>query len=269
MWASTLTRLVIHCLLFIQRFPGRCDRYSFLAYRECFLPSSGEKIKRQASGIQSTLFFILLTLIANQLNPLYLFFAIYVYIDRFEDLFFGTSQKSFAKRRKQVTNRIRVNWGWNLATTLVFLLIGTFLDWQVSAEWLFIDISIIIFRRLRLNIIEGYKICMVVLLTPIFLFGIFMTDKDFTIFGLANPNIIITKKDGAIVKGRLLFKDNDFFYLEDTVRRISSVVASYTPEIRTSVNIAKGEIVEYRIDTVSHTKKARHSLIQLFRQNFK
>ncbi len=145
--------------------------------------------------------------------------------------------------------------------------IGTFWDFQTFVEWIFIDIAVRVFRLLRFNIIGGYKIFLTILLTPIFLFGIFMADKDFTLFGLSNPSVTVIKKDGSKIKGRLLFKDADFFYLEDTATHFSpNISAPFAPEIKTSINISKDEIVEYRVDTVTNKINPRKSVIQYFRK---
>ncbi len=74
-----------------------------------FYLASGGKIKRTASSLQSAILFIILSMIVNRLNPLYLFFGVYIYIDRFEETFFSTSPKSFKKRKAQIGNRWWVN----------------------------------------------------------------------------------------------------------------------------------------------------------------
>ena len=232
-----------------------------------FYLSSGGSLKRTARSLRSLIVLFFVVVICQQLNPLILFVATYAYIDRGDLLFGGDLPRSFAKRRKQLQRLPKVHRLWNFFVTLGFFIIAAFYSIQIFIMWAFIDTAVRVFRLLRFNIIEGYKIFLVVLLTPIFFFAFLITDQDVTLLGLSAPNIIITKKDNSIVKGKLVFKDNDFFYLQDTLSvPFQQLRNIFAPEIGTSVNIAKDEISNYRVDTTAIKEKTNKSVIELFRR---
>jgi hypothetical protein len=185
-------------------------------------------------------------------------------------MFLVSRKRTFAQRKKQLIRMPKTN---RIVTRLVVLFLFSlsfFYSYDIFIAWMFIDTGITVFRRLRYRQVEHYKVLLVALLTPIFLFGFLLTEFDFTLVGLSKVNMVLSKKDGTIIKGKLVYKDDNMYYLEDTLKRNNlNTYSNLYPDTKRSIGISRDEIIQYRIDTVRTEIIKSKSLLDLIRQKEK
>lgn len=233
----------------------------------CFFLVSGGKLKRRATAVQALIFYLLAGVLINRLNPILLFLAVYANIDNFDSLFNSSRNISFATKRKKLKSLFRRNFFWTIIINSAFVSMGIFLSMNVLITWIFVDSSVGILKRIRLRRIELHKIVILTILTPIFLFGFFIDDFDFSLFGLSRVDVTVIKKNGEVTSGKLIYKDNSMFYFEDkNILKATKNRWYFTPPIKGSYGISVAEIVQFKVDSISDSKIGRRSFIDILNE---
>ena len=146
---------------------------------------------------------------------------------------------------------------------LVFIVIGIFFRLKIFISYVFIDSCLFQIQSAIFNKPKTVNLAILIILLPIFVFGYFIQSSSSTTFGIAQQSISITKKDSTILRGLLVYKDDNNLYLKD-----SSYIANYSPINATFSNcivLKIDEIKSYKTLQVNLDSNYDHGLLGIYK----
>jgi len=211
-------------------------------------------------GIRVLLLIFFLNLITE--NPILMFAGVYYFLDQdFRKMY----RKPIFKKLK--ARYLKYNRNDRIATFIVstfFFILGIFFNLKIFVVYIFLDSCILQFQIAILYRPRILNLILMIILLPIFVFGYFIENSDYTIFGIAQQTITITKKDSTILQGTLIYKDDYNLYLKDSSRTSNN---SIDAAIFYSTVIKLDEVQSYKSIQKKDNSKYHKGLINLFKQN--
>lgn len=186
---------------------------------------------------------LLYTLSLINTNPIILFAILYGLIDNSYHGAFST-RLNFKKIKQRYlkfpSNNKKATW----IILILFLIIGIFYSLKLFVAYIFIDSCL---RQFEIAIFYKPKtlnFLLIVILLPIFIFGYFIENSNYMIFGIAQQQISITKKDSKVFQATLVFKDDNNLYLKDS---------SYVP-VYNAINALSNNCIVLKLDEIKSYK---------------
>jgi hypothetical protein len=191
-----------------------------------------------------------------------MFAGVYYFLDQdFRKMY----RKPIFKKLK--ARYLKYNRNDRIATFIVstfFFILGIFFNLKIFVVYIFLDSCILQFQIAILYRPRILNLILMIILLPIFVFGYFIENSDYTIFGIAQQTITITKKDSTILQGTLIYKDDYNLYLKDSSRTSNN---SIDAAIFYSTVIKLDEVQSYKSIQKKDNSKYHKGLINLFKQN--
>ncbi len=218
---------------------------------------SGGIFKRSSTALKTIIFYFVLAEILQ--TPFVLFIFFFNYNASFFHSYYERTS-NFAKRKRRLLKFRKRKKFFDVA--LFCLMIGLTLFWDASIliSFGFVSSSIDAMKRIRYGIFNWADTLRIILLTPIFIYLFFPSNSDFTIFGLSKTVVSLKMTNNQIIKGQLVFKDDDSYYIADTTYNVKNLYF-FIP--KKSMAISKSEVLSYQVDTAVITFNKRKGLIDL------
>jgi hypothetical protein len=219
------------------------------------------KFRSVYRGIRILLLIYFLYLFSG--NPLIIFGVFYGlnFGYNFQEAFF--KRPSFSKLRKLYFKFNKRDKRTTLIVSSLFLLIGFFLNFKLFIIYMFLDSCLLEFQIAIFYKHRILNLLLLIILLPIFIFGYYIENSNYTLFGMTQQPISIIKKDTTILEGTLIYKDQNNLYLKDSsfVSNSNVYMVSYN-----SFAISLNDVQSYRTIQKKPNESQSPGLYELFRK---